>query len=315
MRKFLSLRGAFLILILSVILTACDPGYAAPYKIGVLGRYVTHGWVAGITYHAEQRCRELEKEGRIEYKIYASGSGDQMSRQFEALLAWGAQAVVVCEEYREMDEPVREALKKGVVMIIFDVEYNIDGVRTVTGDNEDMGVQSAKYILEKVGPEATVVMLEVPSSGIISELRKKGFVETVAQLAPNLKIITFQTEFTRGDGLKDFSDILAKVPKIDAVFSIDDETSIGVLAAIREAKRGDVKVVTGGGGCQEYFRMMENEDIWIQSTLYSPVMVIDAVDMAVDILDGKQVEPLKRIPTKVVDRENYREFLDPASPY
>jgi ribose transport system substrate-binding protein len=61
--------------------------------------------------------------------------------------------------------------------------------------------------------------------------------------------------------------------------------------------------------------MPENKDIWIQSALYSPLMVVDAVNMAVDVLDGKKVDPVKIIPTTIVDRTNYVQYLDPTSPY
>ena len=72
--------------------------------------------------------------------------------------------------------------------------------------------------------------------------------------------------------------------------------------------------ITGGGGCQEYFNMMkENENIWIESSLYSPLMVKDAVDMALDVLAGKDVEPGKIISTTVVDRDNVDEYLDPEN--
>ena len=78
----------------------------------------------------------------------------------------------------------------------------------------------------------------------------------------------------------------------------------------------DIKVITGGGGCQEYFNMMgEYDDIWVESALYSPDMVMEAVDMAVDILDGKEVEQVMIIPTTIVDRTNVQDFLDPNSPY
>ena len=97
---------------------------------------------------------------------------------------------------------------------------------------------------------------------------------------------------------------------------MDDETSIGVLQAISEANRDDIKVITGGGGCQEYFNMMkENENIWIESSLYSPLMVKDAVDMALDVLAGKDVEPVKIISTTVVDRDNVDEYLDRRTPF
>ena len=61
--------------------------------------------------------------------------------------------------------------------------------------------------------------------------------------------------------------------------------------------------------------MPENENIWIESATYSPAMVRDAVDMAVAILNGETVDAVKIIPTTIVDRANYTEFLDANSPY
>ena len=157
-----------------------------------------------------------------------------------------------------------------------------------------------------------MVALSVPTSGSVSELRMKGFNDTIKEIAPDIKVIEYATKFTREDGLKDFSDILAANPQIDAVYSLDDETSIGALQAIADAGRTDVKAITGGGGMQEYFKMMpENQDIWICSALYSPLMVKDAVDMAVAVLGGETVEPVKVIPTTIVDRDNAAEFIDP----
>ena len=84
---------------------------------------------------------------------------------------------------------------------------------------------------------------------------------------------------------------------------MDDETSIGVLQAIEEAGRTDIKDRHGRRRMPGVLSMMkENEDIWIESLLYSPLMVQDAVDMAVSILNGEEVEPVKIIPTTVVDR-------------
>ncbi|MBQ1985356.1 MAG: sugar ABC transporter substrate-binding protein, partial [Clostridia bacterium] len=65
---------------------------------------------------------------------------------------------------------------------------------------------------------------------------------------------------------------------------------------------------------QEYFKMMpENEEIWIQSALYSPLMVKDAVDMALDVLNGEEVDPVMIIPSAVVDRDNCDEYIDPTN--
>ena len=287
---------------------------ADKYKVGILAPAVTHGWVAAVAYHAEARCKELAD--KVDYKLYTSNNADEMTSQLDDLMTWGAKAIVAFPQCEGMEVPIKKAVDAGITIVNFDIAINVDGVYRVSGDNEGMGVEGAKYIVDKIGKTGNVVILDVPTSGSVAELRKKGFTETVAKLAPDLKLSTYATKFTREDGLKDFADILTKNPKIDAVYSMDDETSIGALQAIKEAGRTDIKVITGGGGAQEYFNMMpQNENIWIESALYSPAMVRDAVDVAVNVLDGKTEEKVKIIPTTIVDRDNCAQFKDDKSPY
>lgn len=327
MKKGLRLLS-LLVLLLIPVLSACsgseqtgdstsgDSGKDSgdKYKVGILAPAVTHGWVAAVAYHAEARAKELSSE--IEYQIQTSSNAAEMTSQLDDLMTWGAEAIVAFPQWEGMEVPIQRAIDEGIKVINFDIAIDVDGVYRVAGDNEDMGVQGANYVVDKIGKEGNVVILEVPSSGSVSELRKKGFVETIEQIAPDIELHTYATQFTREDGLKDFADILTSLDKIDAVYSMDDETSIGVLQAIKESGRTDIKVVTGGGGMQEYFNMMpDNEDIWIQSALYSPAMVKDAVDVALKVLKDEDVEKETIIHTTIVDRDNYKDFLDEGSPY
>lgn len=300
---------------LSLTLAAFGGETAAKVKIGVLAPAVTHGWVAGVAFYAEKRCQELNDQ--IEYKIFTSETAEQMTNQLEEAQNWGVKAVVAFPQWTGMEAPIKRALKAGIQVVNFDIAINADGVYRVSGDNAGMGKAGAKYIVDKLGKDITIVTLPVPTAGSVSELRMQGFNETIKELAPNAKIIERATKFTQEDGLKDFADILTKTPKIDAVYSLDDETSLGVLQAIKEAGRQDVKVVTGGGGAQKYFSVMPKyQDIWVQSALYSPSMVMDAVDIAVKLAKGETVaEKVKVIPSKVVDRDNCKDFIDPKSPY
>lgn len=295
------------------MLTMSASAETAKYKIGILAPAVTHGWVAGVAYNAEQRCQELADT--VEYKLYTSNNAEEMTTQLDDLKTWGAQAIVAFPQWEGMEVPIQAAIDEGIVVVNFDIAINAEGIYMVTGDNEGMGVEGAKYIVDKIGTEGTVVALPVPASGSVSELRMKGFTDTMAEIAPNVKIIEYATAFTREDGLKDMADILTANPQIDAVFSLDDETSIGVLQAISDAGRTDIKVITGGGGCQEYFNMMPDNDINVCSALYSPLMVKDAVDMALAVLNGETVEAVKVIPTTIVDKANVADYLDPNSVY
>ena len=247
-------------------------------KIGILAPAVTHGWVAGVAYYAEQRCKELSDT--VDYKLYTSNNAEEMTSQIDDLKSWGAEAIVAFPQWEGMEVPIQEAIDEGIVVVNFDIEIAADGVYRVSGDNESMGVEGAKYIVDKIGTTGKVVVLDVPTSGSVAELRKKGFLDTMKEIAPDMEIVEYATQFTREAGQADFADILT----------------------------------TGGGGCQEYFNMMkENENIWIESSLYSPLMVKDAVDMALDVLAGKDVEPVKIISTTVVDRDNVDEYLDPEN--
>ena len=299
------------VLALVLCMALCAVGSAADkYKVGILAPAVTHGWVAGVAYNAEQECLALADE--VDYKLYSSNNAEEMTTQLDDLMTWGAQAIVAFPQWEGMEVPIQNAIDSGITVVNFDIVIDADGVYRVTGDNEGMGVESAKYIVEKIGTTGTVVALPVPTSGSVSELRMKGFTDTIKEIAPEMNVIEYATAFTREDGLKDFTDILAANKQIDAVYSLDDETSIGVLQAIEDAGRTDIKVITGGGGCQEYFKIIkEHEDINICSALYSPLMVRQAVDMAISGLKGETVDPVLVIPTTIVDRSNVDEYLDP----
>ncbi len=286
------------------------------YVIGILAPEVTHGWVAAVAYYAEQRCKELQDSGEIaDYVIATSSNAEEMTADIDDFLTQGVDAIVAYPQWDGMETSLQRVLDAGVPLVCFDLEFDLDGYYLVTGDNEDMGVQGANYIYDKIGPEGTIIALTVPTAGSVNDIRMSGFYDQMENLDQNWDVIEYATAFTREDGLADMADILTNNPEIDAVYSLDDETSIGALQAIKEAGRTDIKVITGGGGCQEYFNMMPDNDIYVASALYSPQMVENAVDEAVELLNGEEVEEKLVIPTTIVDKDNCDEYLDADSPY
>ena len=161
------------------------------FKIGILAPAVTHGWVAAVAYNAEVRCKELADT--VDYKLYTSTNAEEMTTQLDDLKTWGAQAIVAFPQWEGMEVPIQSAIDSGIQVVNFDIAINADGVYRVSGDNEDMGVQGAKYIVDKIGTEGTVVVLNVPTAGSVSELREKGFVETLSEIAPDMNVITYAT--------------------------------------------------------------------------------------------------------------------------
>lgn len=288
--------------------------------IGILAPATTHGWVGGVTYYAQQAA---DDQG-LNYTLLTSSNPDEMSSQIEQMISMGAKAIVVWPQFEGVEVAAEMALEQGIIIYNFDMiikvdEKYADNMYMLTGDNYDMGVAGAKYIAEKLEGKGNVLVMDVPTSGNVAADRKQGFLDTIAEVAPDIEIIaTINTQFAREDGLNDMADALTAYDQIDAVFSMDDETSIGAIQAIVEAGRTDVKAITGGGGCQEYFNMMldvQYADIWVSSALYSPSMIVNCVENVAKILDGEEIDNLVIIPTTIVDRDNAADYIDANTPY
>lgn len=280
-------------------------------KVGIAAPDVTHGWVAGVAYYAEKYC----KDNNLEYMITTSADAAAMTANLQDLVAWGATVIVSWPQWTGMETALQEVIDAGIPVVNFDVDVDCEGIYKVTGDNYDMGYQSAKYITEIVGEGANIAVMDVPSSGSVCELRKEGFyayLEEVNYDQSNIFEVQLDS-FARDDGLSVMADILEQHPQIDAVFSMDDETSIGSIQAITEAGRTDIKAITGGGGCQEYFRLIADEqyaNLGPASALYSPNMVQDAIKTAIDLMNGGTAEPVVVIPTTIVSAANVADYLD-----
>ena len=288
---------------------------AAPViKVGIAAPDVTHGWVAGVAYYAEKYCQD----NGLEYKVHTSADAAEMQAGLQDLVAWGATVIVSFPQWAGMETAMQEIIDMGIPVVNFDVDVACEGIYKVTGDNYDMGYQSAKYIVEKAGEAAHIAVLDVPSSGSVCELRKQGFYDYLTEIGYDTSNIQeFQLEsFARDDGLKNAADILEKMPQVDAFYSMDDETSIGTIQAMSDAGRTEIKAITGGGGCQEYFQIIASEEgqaIGAASALYSPAMIQDAIKVAIKLMNGEEAEPVIVIPTTIVSADNVADHLDPSN--
>ena len=113
------------------------------------------------------------------------------------------------------------------------------------------------------------------------------------------------------------TNLLQQHPKIDAVFTHDDEMALGVLQAIKEAKRTDIKIVTGAGGNKDVYKLIAAKDPLMKATfVYSPLMVKDAVKVAIDVAKGKPpANKTIMIPAIGVTAENVAKMYDANANY
>ncbi|TCL77017.1 monosaccharide ABC transporter substrate-binding protein (CUT2 family) [Hydrogenispora ethanolica] len=307
-----------LMMICVMIFAMTFTGYAAPNgPIGIVVPSADHGWMAAVSYFARQKALQLGLKEGIGYKLVTSANVNEQANQIDEMIALNCSAIVLLPHNDEVSVAADKILKNKIKLVLFDRKVSGDYTAYIAGDNVGLGVKAAEYIGKKLGGKGTVAVMNTPSVGSVSSERVRGFKQTVAKKFPGLKLVDVTSGgFSMEDGLKMATDMLVAYPKLDAVFSIDDEPSMGILQAIKDAKRKDIKLLSGGGGTQTYFKTMgQNTGIDLFTVTYSPSMIKDAIQAAYDITKGKTVKKNTIIPPTVVNKDNFAKFLDKGSPY
>jgi ribose transport system substrate-binding protein len=282
--------------------------------IGMSFPAADHGWLGAIIKNAED---EAKAQG-IKYIITTAGDPNKQTNDVEDLISKKVDAIVMLPIESAAMTPVAKKVKEaGIPLIIVDREIESDDFTAlVKGDNKGIGLGAGKYLAEKLGGKGKIVeIIGVPSS--VTTLRSEGFREAI-QSYPDMQIIVSQAgDFQKEKSLNVMQNILQSQPQIDAVYTHDDEMALGVLQAIKESKRTDIKVVTGAGGNKEVYKLIKDGDPLMQATfIYSPLMVKDAVKVAVDVVNGKTPsEKVKVLEAAPVTKENVDKYYDENANY
>lgn len=285
--------------------------------IAIIVPAADHGWLAGVSYFAEQKCKELGLAEGTGYKLVTSANVNEQANQIDEMINLNVSAVVLQPHNDEVSVSAKKIVDAGIPLVVFDRKVDVDYTTFVAGDNTAMGEKSAEYIGEKLQGKGTVAVLNVPSSGSVSSERVDGFKKVMGEKYADVQLVDITAaDFTQQEGLKTATDALVANSHLDAVFSIDDESSLGILQAIKDASRSEIKYLSGGGGGQDYFKKIsaETQPECFTAT-YSPSMIKDAIQAAKDILDGKNVAKDLIVPPDIVTNANVADYLDENSPY
>ena len=122
-----------------------------------------------------------------------------------------------------------------------------------------------------------VVFRGIPT--VIDEERVTNFEKALE--GSGVKVIDKQyANWNRDDAFRVMQDFLSKHPKIDAVWASDDDMALGIMEAIRQAKRDDIKFVLGGAGMKDMVkRVMDGDKMIPADVSYPPAMIATAMNV------------------------------------
>lgn len=291
--------------------------YAQEEEVGELAIIIPgaeHGWLAGIAYYAELKAQELGIEN---YRILTSSNVNEQASQIDEVLSQEVAGVVLLPHTDELSLSAQKLVEADIPLIVFDRRVDVDYTAYVAGSNPEIGEATAELLGEELGGAGKIAVLNNPSAGSVSYERVDAFKAVMEEKYPDIELVDMTVEnFTQEEGLSVATDMLVANPELDAIFSIDDESSLGILQAIRDAGREDIQFLSGAGGSQAYFQQIaDSEGINLFTATYSPSMIGDAIEEAWKILNGEEVEKDQIVSPTIVNQENVADFLDADSPY
>ena len=295
---------------------------AQKQTIGVSIPSADHGWTAGVVYWANQAKKDLEAKypGLSIIVKTAKDSGEQANQIQDLASINKINALVILpQESAPLTRPVANLKKQGVFTLVVDraLTDNTAQDAYVAGDNPGLGKVSADYVGKTLGGKGNIVVLRGIAT-VIDNQRVDAFEGVIKSKYPNVKILDKQyANWNRDDGFKVMQDYLTRFPKIDAVWAQDDDIAVGVLKAIQQANRSDIKFVLGGAGMKEMVKKVQDGDKLITADVtYPPKMVYEAISLLAKArMTNTAVPKTTIIPSVLVTKQNAAQFYYPTSPF
>ena len=318
-------RSTRRLLLVAAALAAAAPGVALAQNkvnLGVAIPAATHGFTGGIVWWANEAKKELEKahpDLKITVKT-AANAGEQANQLQDLVSATKINALVVFPfESAALTKPVAQVKAKGVYVTVVDRGLTDTSAQDayVAGDNTAFGKIPAEYLAKALGGKGNIVALRGIATTLDNE-RMDAF-NGVLKSYPDIKLLDAKYgNWNRDDAFKVMQDYLTRFKHIDAVWAADDDMAVGVLKAIDQAKRTDIKLVFGGAGAKGMVKtLMDGKDPRIQANVsYSPKFIYDAIKLTAEArLKGEKLPATTIIPSVLITKENAKDFYHPNSPF
>lgn len=307
----------------SVLACSLNTSWAAEsVTMGVSIPTATHSFTSGIVWWANKAKQDLEKEHPdLKVIVKTAANAPEQANQLQDLLTVNKMNTLVIFPFESatLTKPVAQVKEKGVYVTVVDRGLTDTKAQDayVAGDNTAFGKLPAEYLAKTMGGKGDLVVLRgIPTT--LDNERFEAFSGVIKQY-PDMKILDAKYgNWNRDDAFKVMQDYLTRYKHIDAVWAADDDMAVGVLKAINQAKRDDIKIVFGGAGAKGAIKtLIEGSDPRIQANVsYSPKFIYDAIKLTAEArLQGKDLPAKTIIPSVLITKENAKEFYFPDSPF
>ncbi len=308
------------IVVMMIILTACggaagsSGGGGKQYTIGFSLSTLTNPFFVGMDKGMRSEATKL---GVHLIDDNANGDASTQVSQVEDLITQKVDLLIINPISADGIVPVVQQANSAKIPVIA-VDRGSNGgslVSFVQTDGVAMGQEGvdwiAKQLTQRYGSaKGNIVDLQGLRGTTPAEDREKGFRQEL-QKYPDIKVVATQAaNFDQETAYNVTADILQAHPKIDAIFSANDDTAVGASKAMQAANHffptGNARhiFVIGIDGSGQALQDIRAGTLDATISQNPPKEAIKAVDLAVQYLQGKHVSTNTLIPTMLINQAN-----------
>jgi ribose transport system substrate-binding protein len=243
--------------------------------------------------------------------------GEPWRVQMEEFIDQGVDLLIISpKEAAPLTEPVAEAYRKGIPVIVLDRGVQGDEyTEFIGGNNVLIGREAGKFIRNLLGGKGRIVELEGLMTSTPGQQRHEGFLQGLdLEDNPGLKIVyTGEMQWLEPNARTEMESALATNDHIDVVFSHNDPGAHGAWLAAKAAGRDKEMKFVGIDGLPQEGQQYVAQGI-LDATFLYPTGGDTAVAQALKILAGQEVPKKIVLGTRIFTKDNVAQGGEAISP-
>ncbi|HEY3866778.1 MAG TPA: ABC transporter substrate-binding protein [Actinocrinis sp.] len=278
-------------------------------------------------FYVTMECGAEQEAAALGVKLTVTGPADftvpEQKPLIDAAIATKPDALLVAPtDSTALDSDLERVQNNGTKIVFVDTSSSDGslGVSRITSDNAQGGKLAADQLAGQIGGKGTVAVVTVKSGTSTTDARVQGFTQEMQSKYPNVKLLSTQYDDTDTTAIatSDIEGDVAGNPDLAGVFAANVVTAEGAATAIQAThESGKVKVATFDADPAQ-MTMLQNGTIQLAIAQAPAVEGKDAVEQAVDALDGKTVTaniltPLVAITTANMNDANVKPYIYESS--
>jgi len=238
--------------------------------------------------------------------IFKDAQNDSLRQraQIEEFINMGVDLLIVSpKEAAPLTPPIASAFEQGIPVIILDRRILGDKYTCFIGaDNKKIGRAVGEWVVKRLGGKGKVVELKGLMTSTPGQDRHSGFREGIKGSEIEV-IFEADMKWLEPEARKEMESALARFPLIDLVYAHNDPGAHGAYLAAKAAGREKEIIFVGIDGLPHEGQVYVRQGI-LEASFEYPTGGKEAIQVALEILNGRSVPKEIELPSRVFTRDN-----------